>query len=135
MEFYLVVRELMVFSMYLLSLYQRDEKEALAFCETFIRGMRIDEFDEVAQNYYQEYIRILKLIIQEGPDFDLLKEVFYKVQKNEKLGNLDTAVLPLLLMDAPRKQRESLRTNVRKGIAGLKMEDDFALQRVMEGIS
>ena len=38
-------------------------------------------------------------------------------------------------MDAPRKQRESLRTNVRKGIAGLKMEDDFALQRVMEGIS
>ena len=77
----------------------------------------------------------MKLIIQEGPDFDLLKEVFYKVQKNEKLGNLDTAVLPLLLMDAPRKQRESLRTNVRKGIAGLKMEDDFALQRVMEGIS
>ena len=67
--------------------------------------------------------------------YDVLKEVFYKVQKNEKLGNLDTAVLPLLLMDAPRKQRESLRTNVRKGIAGLKMEDDFALQRVMEGIS
>ena len=133
-EFLWIAREILLLSLYILQLYRQDKYQGVAFCRRFLDIFCETEFRLVPRTYYQEYRKVLGLVIEEDADFDLLKDAFYRIQKREELGNMDSSIFPLLLLEAPLNHRDMLKRNLGNAVKTLKHEDDFMIVRMMERI-
>lgn len=88
----------------------------------------------MGQRYYNEFKKILKLIINEDADFDLLKEVFYQLQKKSEYANMEVGVLVLLLINSPKTQKEEIKAKVIQCLSSFHFENDFVMERYIKMI-
>ena len=136
-EYIYVIREQAIFSIYILQVYHKSAASAVTLCEQLLEVIDENQYSELGQRYYREYKKILRLIIDEEVDFDLLKEAFSLVQKKPELANMDSGILPFLLLQPPKSLKQQLRDNVIHCMKNLQFENDFVMDKyikMMEGI-
>lgn len=133
-EFFYIVREQMILSLFIMKLYRKNRNSAIALCERLIECVKEEEYSETGRNYYGEYKKILGLVVREDADFDLLKEAFLLVQKKKELTNMDSALFPLLLLRAPAAQEKMLKKNTINAIKMLRFEHDFKMEEMIRFI-
>lgn len=130
-EYYFIVREQMIFSIFILQRYQQSVSSAMELCGYLIELIDEEQYSEMGRKYYKEYKQVLRLVINEDADFDLLKDAFHLIQGKEELKNMDSGVLPLLLLQAPKTYKETLKSNIIKSIDSFHFDNDFVMnQRV-----
>lgn len=130
-EFLWVNREIMLLSLHILKLYRQDKCQGIDFCRRFLDKLRETEFRAVPRAYYQEYRKVLGLVIEEDADFDLLADAFSRIQKRTELANMDSAIFPLLQLESPKKYMNMLKQNLGNAIKVLKLEEDFMVVRMI----
>lgn len=133
-EYLYIVREQMIFSLFIMRLYRKNMNSAIALCERFTESVKEEKYSETGRNYYREYKKVLGIVIREEADFNLLKEAFFHVQKKKELHNMDSALFPLLLLQAPAAQKEMLKENTIKAIKMLRFEHDFKMDEMIRFI-
>lgn len=133
-EYYFVVREQIIFSIFILQDYKKSVSSAMKLCEQLVELIDENKYDELGQKYYKEYKQVLRLVVNEEADFDLLKEAFLLIQKKPEITNMDSGIFPLLLLQAPGKQKEMLKTNVIKCLKNFHFDNDFVMERYIKMI-
>lgn len=128
-EYYFIVREQIIFSIFILQVYQKSASSAMELCEQLIELIDENQYDELGQKYYKEYKQVLRLVVNEEADFDLLKEAFFLIQKKPELTNMDSGVFPLLLLQAPANQKEMLKANVINCLKRFHFDNDFVMEQ------
>lgn len=131
-EYFWVVREQTIFSIYILQVYHKSTASAMTLCEQLWELIDENQYSELGQRYYREYKKILRLVIEEEADFDLLKEAFFLIQKKPELVNMDSGVFPLLLLQAQASQKQELKSNVIRCLKNLRFENDFVMEKYIE---
>lgn len=133
-EFYFIAREQMIFSIFILQVYQKSVTLAMALCEQLIELIDETQYSEVGQRYYKEYKKVLRLVINEEADFNLLKEAFFLIQKKPELKNMDSGVFPLLLLQPPKSQKENLKASVIRCLGNFRFENDWVMEKYVRMI-
>lgn len=131
-EYYFVVREQIIFSIFILQVYQKSVSSAMKLCEQLVELIDENQYDKLGQKYYKEYKQVLRLVVNEEADFDLLKEAFLLIQKKPEITNMDSGIFPLLLLQAPSNQKEMLKTNVIKCLKNFHFDNDFVMERYIK---
>lgn len=133
-EYYYIVREQIIFSIFILQVYKKSVSSAMKLCEQLVELIDENQYDELGQKYYKEYKQVLRLVVNEDADFDLLREAFFLIQKKPELTNMDSGVFPLLLLQAPGNQKEMLKANVIKCLKRFHFDNDFVMERYIKMI-
>ncbi|MGN1166099.1 MAG: hypothetical protein ACI4S2_06735 [Lachnospiraceae bacterium] len=133
-EYYFIVREQMIISIFILQVYQKSVSSAMKLCEQLVELIDENQYDELGKKYYKEYKQVLRLLVKEEADFDLLKEAFFLIQKKPELTSMDSGVFPLLLLRTPSNQKEKLKANVVKCMKKFHFDNDFVMARYIKMI-
>lgn len=133
-EYYFIIREQIIFSIFILQDYQKCVASAMKLCEHLVELIDENQYDELGKRYYKEYKQVLRLVVNENADFDLLREAFFLIQKKPELTNMDSSVFPLLLLQAPDNQKEMLKANVVKCLKSFHFDNDFVMKRYIKMI-
>lgn len=130
--YYFIAREQMIFSVYILQIWQDSVQSALELCARLIEVFDEQRYNELAQRYYKEYKKVLQLVVNEDADFDLLAEAFSRIQKKQELLYMDSGIFPLLLLQVPKSRKAMLKENVISTIKKLHFDNDFMMEKYIE---
>lgn len=130
-----IVREMFLYSLFILSSFWSDRKDAAEICRSLRALINVKEYAKLAGEYYTEYRKILGVVIEEKGDYDLMKEVMSRVRDRTDLTEMAAAVYPLVMLDAPASQRERYLNNLEKAAEHWHYDQDRLVRGILDGLS